>query len=170
MQLYSVEAMKKTAESRIKDLFSKHSFPPMEVIIPILEKTGQGEQELTRQLYDMYSNLAREIREILGLKDKNMKTLAKVWGIVASFEGTKIQPIELDDSKYSFSLADCPMVHVGKDVSLNVKSKFCDLICTSASKALMDIILSSHKATLTWNKALIKGSGTCTIAFESVKD
>jgi hypothetical protein len=46
MQLYSVGAMKKTAENRIKDLFSKHSFPPVEVIIPILEKSGRGEQEL----------------------------------------------------------------------------------------------------------------------------
>jgi hypothetical protein len=42
----------------------------------------------------MYVNLARELKEILGLKDKNMKTLAQVWGIIASSEGTKIQPIE----------------------------------------------------------------------------
>jgi hypothetical protein len=162
--------MKKTAENRIKDLFSRHSYPPMEVIIPILEKTGRGEQELARNLYDTYLELAKEIREILGLGDRNMKTLAKVWGIITSFEGINIQPIELNDSKYSFSVGDCPMLHVGKDVSFNIKDKFCDLICTSASKALMDILLSPNKATLTWNKALIKGTGKCTIAFELVKD
>jgi hypothetical protein len=162
--------VKKTAENRIKDLFSKHSYPPVEVIIPILEKSGRGEQELAEQLYDTYTHLAMEIKEILGLKDKNMKTLAKVWGIITSFEGVKIQPIEHDDSRLSFSLPDCPMLHVGKDISFNVKSKFCDLICTSAAKALLDTILSPHRGTLTWDKALIKGAGKCTITFESVKD
>ena len=162
--------MKKTAENRIKDLFLKHSYPPVEVIIPILEKSGRGEQELSRQLYDTYVHLAIEIKEILGLKDKNMKTLVKVWGIITSFEGIKIQPIELDDSRFSFSVADCPMLHVGKDIPLNVKSKFCDLICTSAGKALLDTILSPYRGTLTWDKALIKGAGKCTITFESVKD
>jgi hypothetical protein len=162
--------VKKTVEEQIKVLFEKHSIPPLEVIIPILEKTGRGEEELSRQLYDTYANLAMGIKEILGLKDKNMKTLVKVWGIITSFEGIKIQPIELDDSRFSFSLADCPMLHVGKDIRLNVKSKFCDLICTSAGKALLDTVLSPHRGTLTWDKALIKGAGKCTITFESVKD
>jgi hypothetical protein len=162
--------LKNTAENRIKDLFSRHSYPPLEVIIPILEKSGRGEQELSRQLYDTYTNLASEIKEILGLKEKNMQTLAKVWGVITSFEGIKIQPIEQTDSRLSFSLTDCPMVHVGKDIPLNVKSKFCDLICTSAAKALLDTLLSPHRGNLTWDKALIKGAGKCTITFESVKD
>ncbi len=162
--------MKKTAENRIKYLFSKHAFPPVEVIIPILEKTGRGEQELSTQLYDTYAHLAAEIREILGLKDKNMKTLVKVWEIIAGFEGVDIQPIEKDDSRFSFSLADCPMLHVGKDIGLNVKSRFCDLICTSAARALLDTLLGSHRGTLTWNKALIRGASKCTITFASVKD
>ena len=162
--------MKKTAENRIRDLFSRVSYPPVEVIIPILEKTGRGEQELAKNLYDTYAGLAKEITEILGLKEKNMKTLARVWGIITSFEGINVQPIELNDSKYSFSVMDCPMIHVGKDVSFDVKSKFCDLICNSASKALMDTLLSQKKANLTWSKALVKGTGKCTIAFESVKD
>jgi hypothetical protein len=162
--------VKKTAENRIKDLFSKHSYPPVEVIIPILEKSGRGEQELAKQLYDTYVNLAMGIKEILGLKDKNMKTLVKVWGTITSFEGIKIQPVEMDDSRFSFSLADCPMLHVGKDIRLNVKSKFCDLICTGAAKALLNTVLSPHRGTLTWDKALIKGVGKCTITFESMKD
>jgi hypothetical protein len=62
------------------------------------------------------------------------------------------------------------MLHVGKDISLNEKSKFYDLICTSAAKALLDIVLSPDRGTLTWDKALIKGAGKCTITFESVKN
>jgi len=162
--------MKKTAENRIKDLYSRYPIPPIEVIIPILEKTGHGEQELSTQLYDTYTNLAMGIKEILGLKDKNMKTLAKVWTIITGFEGMKIQPIEQDDSRFSFSLDDCPMLHVRKDIGLNVKSKFCDLICTSAAKALLDTLLGSDRGALTWDKALIRGAGKCTITFESVHE
>jgi hypothetical protein len=162
--------VKKTAENRIRDLFSKHSVPPVEVIIPILEKTGRGEQELARQLYDTYANLAKEIKEILGLRDKNMKTVAKVWTTITSFEGMNIQPVEQNASRFSFSLADCPMLHVGKDIGVNVKSRFCDLICTSAAKALLDTLLGSERGTLTWDKALIKGAGKCTITFESMKE
>lgn len=40
-----VGAVKKTAEKQIKDLLMKHSIPPLEVIIPILEKVGRGEQD-----------------------------------------------------------------------------------------------------------------------------
>ena len=161
--------MKKTAEKQIRALFAEHSIPPMEVIIPILEKTGRGEQELTAQLYNTYTDLAMGIREILELKDNNMKTLAKVWEIVLGFEGSKFEPIELTESKWSFSIPDCPMLHVGKDVSLNVKSKFCDLICTAGSRALMDTVLSPHKGNCTWNKALIRGAGKCTVVFELVR-
>jgi hypothetical protein len=168
MKLCNVGAMEKTPEDRIRELFSKHSFPPMEVIIPVLQKAGKGEQELEAQLYNAYVDLAGQITEILGLKEKNMKTMAKVWGIIASFEGIKIQPIHQDESKFSFSLSDCPMVHVRKDISYAVKSKFCDLICNSASRALRDAVFDSEKAALTWNKALIKGAGKCTITFELV--
>lgn len=162
--------MKKTAEKQIEVLFAKHSAPPLEVIIPILQNAGRGEQELTAQVYDTYANLASGIKEILGLKEENMKTLAKVWALLTSFEGTKIQPGELTESRYSFSITDCPMLHVGKDVSSTVKCKFCDLICAGGSKALMDTILSPKKGTCTWNKALIEGKGKCTLVFELVKD
>jgi len=161
--------VKKTTEEQIKDLFAKHSVPPLEVIIPILEKTGRGEQELTSQVYDTYTSLIKGIKEILGLKDNDMKTLAKAWEITLSFERTKFQPIELTESRFSFSIPDCPMIHVGKDVSFDVKSKFCDLICTAGSKALMDTVLSPNRGTCAWNKALIKGKGKCTVVFELVK-
>jgi len=75
----------------------------------------------------------------------------------------------LSESRYALSIPDCPMIHVGKDVSFNVKSKFCDLICTSGSRAFMDTLLSPNRGTCTWDKALIKGAGKCTIAFELVK-
>jgi len=165
-----VREVKKTAEKQIKDLLTKHSVPPLEVIIPILEKAGRGEQELTDQIYDTYASLAEGIKEILGLKDKNMKTLAKLWEIITICEGTKTQPpLELTESKFSFSVADCPMLHVGKDVSLNVKGKFCDLICTSGSKALMDAVLGPQRGTCTWDKSLIKKTGKCKVIFELMK-
>jgi hypothetical protein len=165
-----VKKVKKTAEERIKALFAKHSTPPLEVILPIIEKAGRGEQELTAQIYDTYTSLSKGIKEILGLKDKNMKTLAKLWEILSSFEGTKIQPIELTESRYSFSIPDCPMPHVGKSVSFNVKSKFCDLICTGGGRAVMDVALGPHRGICTWDKALIKGKSKCTLVFELVKD
>jgi len=164
-----VIAVKKTAEEQIKVLFAKHSLPPLEVIIPILEKTGRGEQELTAQVYTTYSSLIKGIKEILGFKDNDMKTVAKVWEIVLGFDRTKFQPIELTESRFSFSVPDCPMIHVGKGVSFDVKGKFCDLICTAGSKALMDTILSPNQSTCTWNKALIKGANKCTVTFELVK-
>jgi len=167
--MYGVRTVKKTAEKQVKDLLTQHPVPPLEVIIPILEKAGRGEQELTSLIYDTYTSLAKGVREILGLKEKNIKTLAKLWEIITICEGTKTQPIELTDSRFSFSISDCPMLLVGKDVSLNVKSKFCDVICTAGSKALMDTVLSPHKGTCTWNKALIKGLGKCTVVFELVK-
>jgi len=158
-----------TAQERLRDLFTKHSYAPLDVIIPILEKAGRGEQELTSQIYHADATLTKGVKEILGLKGRDMKTLARVWEIIVSFEGGKIQPIELDESRFSFSISECPMLHVGKDVSLGVKSKFCDLICTAGSKALTETVLGEGRATCSWDKALIKGAGKCTVAFSLVK-
>jgi len=161
--------LKKTAEKQIKDLLAKHTYPPIEVIIPILEKAGRGEQELTAQIYDTYATLAEGTTRILGLKEKDMRTVAKVFEILMSLEGLRLQPIELSESRFSFNLPDCPMVHVGKNVSFDVKSRFCDLICTAGSKGLMDTILGPQRGTCTWDKALIRGAGKCTTTFELVK-
>jgi len=161
--------MKKTVEEQMKVLLTKHSEPPLEVIIPILEKAGRGEQELTAHIYDIDSSLTKGIKEIFGLKDKNMKTLAKVVEIVFGAGGLKIEPIELSESRFSLSISDCPMLHVGKNVSLNVKSKFCDLCCTSGSRALMDTVLGQDRGTCFWDKSLIKGKGKCRLVFELVK-
>jgi len=161
--------VKKTVEEQIRALFEKYSFPPLEVIIPILEKAGRGEQELTAQVYETESALIKGIREILGLKDKDLKALAKVVEITFSFEGLKFQPIELSESKLAFSISDCPMLHVGKDVSLSVKSKFCDLICTAGGKAIMDTVLGQDRGSCSWDKSLIKGAGKCRLVFELVK-
>ncbi|HVP41578.1 MAG TPA: hypothetical protein VMS95_06465 [Candidatus Krumholzibacteriaceae bacterium] len=162
--------MRKSAEKRLKALFAEHSTPPLEVIIPILEKTGQGEQELTAQIYDTYAAVTKEIMKILGLKQKNMKTVAKVWEIVNSFEKQPFEPIELTESRFSFSIPDCPMVHVGKDISQKVRSKFCDLICAGGSKAIMDNVLGPDSGVCRWDKALIHGAGRCTLVFELVRD
>ena len=164
-----MRAVKKTTEEQLRVLFAKHSPLPLEVIIPILEASGRGEQELVAQLYETYASLAKGVKEILGLNEKNMKTLAKTGEIVLSFEGRKFQPIELTDSRFSFSLSDCPMLHVGKGVSLDVKSRFCDLICTGVSKALMDTALGPHRGSCTWEKALIRSARKCTVVFELVK-
>jgi hypothetical protein len=161
--------MKKTAEERMKVLFAKYSFPPLEVIIPILEKAGRGEQELESQIYDAHLALAKGIKEILGLKDKNVKTVAKVWEVINTFGEQKFEPIELTDSKLSLSISDCPMLHVGKDVSFDVKSKFCDLICTAASKALNNAVLDQDIGTWAWDKSLIKGGRQCKLMIELVK-
>ena len=161
--------MKETAENRIKALLARHPVPPLEVIIPILETAGRGEQELKAQYYSTYTSLAKEMKEVLGLKDKNMKTLAKVFEIVIGSEGQRFEPIELSESRFSLSISDCPMLHVGKNVSLSVKSKFCDLICTGGSKAMMDALLAPCRGTCTWDKALIRGAGKCTLVFELVK-
>ncbi len=72
--------MKKTVEKQLRDLFSKHSIPPPEVIFPILQKTGHGGRELTAQVYDTYVKIAKGMTEILGYKDHSMKTLANNLG------------------------------------------------------------------------------------------
>jgi len=163
-----VEKLKKSTEKQIKDLLRKHAYPPLEVIIPILEKSGRGERELTAQISETDMNILKGIKEILGLKDNNMKTLAKVLEIYLAFGGQQFQPVELTDSKFAITVSDCPMLHVGKDVSLDVKSKFCDLICASASKVINDTLLSPRRGICTWDKALIKSAGKCTLAFELV--
>jgi hypothetical protein len=164
-----VTAVKKTAEERIKALFAKHSFPPLEVVIPILKKSGKGEQEVATQLYDTSLSLAVGLKEILGLKDRNMKALAKMMEVMLGFYGQSYEPIELSDSRFSFSISECPMLHVGKDVSSSVKSKFCDLWCASGSKAFMDSVFGKHGGTCNWNKALIKGAKKCVVTYELVK-
>jgi hypothetical protein len=161
--------MEGTAQERLKDLFAKHPFPPLDVIIPIFENAGRGERELSTQIYNSDASLANGIKEILGFKGKDMRTLAKVWEILSSFGGQKLQPIILDESRFSFSISECPMLHVGNDVSSSVKSKFCDLICTSGSKAIMDTILGQGRATCSWNKALIEGAGKCTVTYRLLK-
>jgi len=160
--------LKKTAEKQIRDLLKKHSYPPLEVIIPILEKSGRGERELAAQVSEIDSSVINGIKEILRLKGNNMKSLAKVLEIYLAFAGAEFQPVELTESKFVLTMSDCPMLHVSKDVSLNVKSKFCDLICASGSKVMIDTLLGSNRGICTWNKALIKGAGKCTLAIELV--
>ena len=162
--------MKKSPEERIKHLFAQLPYPPIDVIIPILEKAGHGEKELESQIYEIYCHLAKGIEEIMNLKGSDMKTLARVWEVaISSSEGMRMQPLELSESKFSFSITDCPMIHVGKNVSTDVKSKFCDIVCTAGSRALIDTVLAPHKGTCAWSKTLIKGIGKCTVTFERVK-
>jgi len=161
--------VKKTAEEKIKVLFSKHSYPPLEVIIPILEKAGRGEQELTAQLYDTEVDLIKGIKEILDLRGTDVNTVAKIFGIMMGHYEQKFEPIELSESKFSVAIMDCPMVHVGKNVGANVKSKFCDLICSTGVKALTDTVLGQGKYECSWDKALVKGSGKCKVVWKLVK-
>lgn len=158
-----------TLEEQLKVLFAKHSLPPLEVIIPILETTGRGKEELVAQFYDTYTSLVKTVKEILGLKGKDIKTLAKVGEIIFSFEGRKFQPLKLTDTSFCISLTDCPMCHVGDDVDINVKRRFCDLICTGATQATMDSVLGPNRGTCTWEKALIRGARKCTVTFELAK-
>jgi hypothetical protein len=160
--------LKKTAEKQIRDLLRKHQYPPLDVIIPILEKSGRGEQELAAQVSETDLSVIKGIKEILGLMDNNMKTLAKVLEIYLAFGGAEFQPVELTESKFAIAISDCPMLHVSKGVGLNVKSKFCDMICASAGKVIIDTLLSPRRGICTWDKALIKGAGKCTLAFELV--
>jgi hypothetical protein len=161
--------MKKTVEEQIKALFAKYSIPPIEVVIPILEKAGRGEQELTSYIYETYFKVAKETKGVLGLKEGNMKSLARLVGALWSFEGQKFEPVELYDSKLILGVPDCPMMHVGDKVSFDVKSRFCDVLCAAASKALMDAVCGKNKSRCEWNKSLIKGSGKCRVVFELVK-
>ncbi len=161
--------LNKTAEKQIRDLLRKHQYPPLDVVIPILEKSGLGEQELSAQVGEIDLSVISGIKEILGLRDSNMKTLAKVLEIYLAFGGMEFQPVELTESRFALTVSDCPMLHVGKDVPLNVKSKFCDLICASAAKVINETMLGSDRGICIWDKALIRGAGKCTLAFELVK-
>jgi hypothetical protein len=161
--------LKKTAEKQIRDLLRKHQYPPLDVIVPILGKSGRGEQELAAQINETDSIVIKGIKEILGLRDSDMKTLAKVLEIYLSFGGAEFQPVELTESKFAIAISDCPMLHVGKDVGLNVKSKFCDLICASAARVIIDTMLGPNRGICNWDKALIRSAGKCTLAFELVK-
>jgi hypothetical protein len=159
----------KTVEEQIKALFAKYSIPPIEVAMPILEKARRGEQELASSIYETNYSVAKEAKEVLRLKERNMNSLAKLVGALWSFEGQRFEPVELLDSKLVLSVPDCPMMHVGEKVSFEVKSKFCDVLCTAASKALMDAVCGKDEGSCMWNKSLIKGSGNCRVVFELVK-
>ncbi len=158
--------MEKAAERQIRDLLRKYQYPPLNVIIPILEKSGRGEQELVAQISEIDFSVIKGIKDILGLRDSDMKTLAKALEIYLAFAGAEFQPVELTESRFALAISDCPMLHVGKDVAMNVKSKFCDLICASGAKAFNEVLLGPNGGICTWNKALIKGAGKCTLAFE----
>jgi hypothetical protein len=161
--------VKQTAEGKMKVLFSKHSFPPIEVVVPILEKAGRGEQELSAQVYDTEVKLIDGLKEILGLQGRDIKTLAQIFGILMTHDRQKFEPVELSESKFSVAILDCPMVHVGKNISVNVKSKFCDLMCSTSLKALRDTVLGHGSYTCSWDKALVKGSGRCNVVWELVR-
>jgi len=105
--------LKKTAEKQIRDLLRKHQYPPLDVIVPILGKSGRGEQELAAQISETDSIVIKGIKEILGLRDSNMKTLAKMLEIYLDFGGAEFQPVALTESKFAIAISDCPMLHVG---------------------------------------------------------
>jgi hypothetical protein len=158
--------MKKSTEERLRVLFARHPFPPIDVVIPLLEKSGRGEEELKAQFYETEASLTKGIMEILNLKTKDMKTFVKIMEVVFLWEGQKFEPIELTDSKFSYAVPDCPMLHVGKNVNSEVKSKFCDLFCTAASQAMMDTVLGKGKGSCKWDKSLVKGTGKCKLLWE----
>jgi hypothetical protein len=164
-----VSLVKKSAEEQIRTLLARHSFPPLEVIIPILEKAGRGEQELTNQMYDTQVAITNGVKEILNLKDKDMKTAAKIFELICVYSGQKIEPLELSQTRFSLSVSDCPMLHVGKNVSTNVKSKFCDLCCSAGAEATFANVLGPG-ATYSWDKKLIRGAGKCTVTVELGKN
>jgi hypothetical protein len=160
-----VSVVKKSVEEKIKTLLAKHSYPPLEVIIPILEKAGRGEQELRDQIYDAEVSITNGVREILNLKGRDMKTLARIFEIICAFEGLKTGPNELSETRFSISIPDCPMLHVGKDVSTDVKSKFCDLCCSASASAIAGTVLG-QEFICSWDKKLIKGGSKCTTIIE----
>lgn len=160
-----VSVLKKSVEEQIKTLLATHSFPPLEVVIPILEKAGRGEQELRDQMYDTQVLITNGVREILNLKGRDMKTLAQIFEIICDFYGQKIEPIELSQTRFSLRISDCPMLHVGKDVSIAVKSKFCDLCCSAGASATAGTVLD-QEYTCSWDKKLIRGAGYCTTTVE----
>jgi hypothetical protein len=160
-----VSLVKKSAEEQIKNLLARHAVPPLEVIIPILQKAGRGEQQLTEQMYEMHVSITKGVQEILNLKNKDMKTAARIFELICVASGQKIEPIGLSQTRFSLSISDCPMLHVGKDLNKEVKGRFCDLFCSAGSKAIFDTVLGPT-CTCSWDKKLIKGAGKCTVTFE----
>ena len=160
--------MKKTVEEQMRALITKHTYPPVEVVIPILEKTGRGEEELEAQVHEVDMALLSGMMKILSLKEKNMNAVSKMFGVMMSSYGQKYEPVELSENRFSVSVSDCPMLHVGKNVSSEVKSKFCDVLCSSTAKAMAQLVLGEGSR-CSWDKALIKGGRKCTVAFEYVK-
>jgi hypothetical protein len=162
---FLVILVKKRPEEQIKNLLARHAIPPLEVIIPILRKAGHGEQELTQHMYDLHVSITKGMQKILNLKDNDMKTAAKIFELICVSSGQKIEPIGLSQTRFALSVSDCPMLHVGKDLSKEVKGRFCDLFCSAGSKAIFDTVLGPT-CTCSWDKKLIKGAGKCTVIFE----
>lgn len=160
--------MKKTVEEQMKALLTKYAYPPVDVVIPILQKAGRGEEELATQIHEIDMSVLSGIMKILDLKEKNMRTISKMFGVILSFYGQKYEPVELSETRVSASVSDCPMMHVGKNVDKTVKSKFCDVLCSSTAKAMAQLVLG-EEGSCSWDKALIEGARKCTVAFELVK-
>src|SRR5512136_1861119 len=152
----------------MKALITRYTYPPVEVVIPILEKTGRGESELAAQVHEIDLSLLSGMMRILNLKERNMRAVSKMFGVMMSSYGQKYEPIELSEDRFSVSVSDCPMVHVGKNVSTAAKSKFCDVLCSSTAKAMAQLVLG-EEGRCSWDKALIKGGRKCIVAFELVK-
>ena len=163
-----VSRVKKTVEEQLRALLTKHTYPPPEVVIPILEKAGRGEKELAAQLHEIDMSLLSGIMKILNLKEKNMRTVSRIIGVIFSSYGQKYKPIELSENRFRLSVSDCPMLHVGKNVNTTVKSKFCDVYCSSTAKAMAQLVFG-EEGSCSWDKALIKGGHKCTVAFDLVK-
>lgn len=160
--------VKKTVEEQMRTLLAKYTYPPVEVVIPILERAGRGEEELASQIHEIDMSVLSGIMKILNLKEKNMRTVSKMFGVLLSYYGQKYEPVELSENRFCLSVSDCPMLHVGKNVSTEVKSKFCDVLCSSTAKAMAQLVLG-QEGSCSWDKALIKGGRKCTVAFELVK-
>jgi hypothetical protein len=162
------DLLKKTVEEQLKTLLTKYTYPPVEVAIPILARAGRGEEELASQVHEVDISVLGGMMRILNLKEKNMRTVSKIFGVLLSYYGQKYKPIELSENRFCLSVSDCPMVHVGKSVSTEVKGKFCDVLCSSTAKAMAQLVLGEG-GRCSWDKALIKGGSKCTVSFELVK-
>jgi hypothetical protein len=160
--------VKKTVEEQMRTLLTKYTYPPVEVAIPILERAGRGEEELANQVHEVDISVLSGIMKILNLKEKNMRTVSKMFGVLLSYYGQKYEPVELSENRFCLSVSDCPMLHVSKNVNTAVKSKFCDVFCSSTAKAMAQLVLGPDSS-CSWDKALIKGGRKCTVAFELVK-
>jgi hypothetical protein len=158
----------KTVEEQMRTLLTKYTYPPVEVVIPILERAGRGEEELAYQVHEVDMSVLSGIMKILNLKEKNMRTVSKMFGVLLSYYGQKYEPVELSENRFCLSVSDCPMLHVGKNVNTEVKGKFCDVLCSSTAKAMAQLVLG-QEGSCSWDKALIKGGRKCTVSFELVK-